>query len=69
MATTAKEVKFRKLLALKEKGKLKYKTRLRNRCPICGRARGYIRYFDMCRICFRNMAHKGELPGVKKASW
>lgn len=39
------------------------------RCSRCGRARGYYRFFGMCRICIREMAHKGELPGVKKASW
>ncbi|HMA58892.1 MAG TPA: type Z 30S ribosomal protein S14, partial [Halanaerobiales bacterium] len=40
-----------------------------NRCSRCGRARGYMRKFDLCRICFRELAHKGEIPGVKKASW
>jgi small subunit ribosomal protein S14 len=49
--------------------KPKFKVRKRNRCKLCGRARGYLRDFDMCRICFRNLALKGELPGVTKASW
>ena len=49
--------------------KPKFKVRKRNRCKLCGRARGYLRAFDMCRICFRNLALKGELPGVTKASW
>jgi len=40
-----------------------------NRCKICGRPRGYMRKFDMCRICFRSLANKGEIPGVTKASW
>ncbi len=47
----------------------KYKVRHRNRCKRCGRPRGYIRKFGLCRICFRELALKGELPGVKKASW
>lgn len=49
--------------------KPKFSTRRYNRCPICGRPRGYIRKFDMCRICFRTLASKGELPGVIKSSW
>lgn len=64
MSTTAIEVKAKRL-----KIKSKYSTRVRNRCPVCGRGRGYIRYFDLCRICFRNLAHKGEVPGVVKSSW
>ena len=49
----------------------KYKVRERNRCyvPACGRPRGYIRHFGLCRICFRDMALTGLLPGVRKASW
>lgn len=47
----------------------KYAVRFHNRCKICGRPHGYIRKFGLCRICFRELAHKGELPGVKKASW
>jgi len=54
---------------VREDRKLKYKVRYRNRCQICGRARGYIRFFGLCRLCFRRLAHKGVLPGVKKASW
>jgi small subunit ribosomal protein S14 len=53
----------------KLKKKLKYKIRERNRCRICGRPRGYIGKFEMCRICFRGLALKGEIPGVTKASW
>lgn len=49
--------------------KPKFKVRHRNRCPLCGRPRGYIRKFDMCRICFRTRALNGEIPGVTKASW
>jgi small subunit ribosomal protein S14 len=49
--------------------KLKYKIRERNRCRICGRPRGFLRKFEMCRICFRGHALLGEVPGVSKASW
>jgi small subunit ribosomal protein S14 len=61
MATTAKEVR--------ESKKLKYKTRYRNRCRLCGRSRAYIRKYGLCRLCFREYAHRGEIPGVRKASW
>ena len=47
----------------------KFSTRKKNRCKICGRPRGYLRKFQMCRICFRELALKGEVPGVIKASW
>lgn len=56
-------------LVVKAKRKQKFKVREYNRCPLCGRPRAYIRKFDMCRICFRNLAHEGQLPGVVKASW
>jgi small subunit ribosomal protein S14 len=49
--------------------KRKYKTRVRNRCQQCGRPRGYIRRFGLCRICFRELALKGQIPGVTKSSW
>jgi small subunit ribosomal protein S14 len=47
----------------------KFEVRVRNRCKICGRPRGYIRRFGVCRICFREMALKGVIPGVVKSSW
>ena len=47
----------------------KFKVRQHNRCPVCGRSRGYFRRFKLCRICLRNLALKGALPGVVKASW
>ncbi len=47
----------------------KYKTRVRNRCKQCGRPRGYMRRFGLCRICFRELALKGQIPGVVKSSW
>jgi small subunit ribosomal protein S14 len=49
--------------------KLKYAIRQRNRCRRCGRPRGYLRKFALCRICFRGLALQGYLPGVIKASW
>ena len=49
--------------------KPKFKVRAKNRCPRCGRPRAYTRKFDMCRLCFRDLALKGELPGVIKSSW
>jgi small subunit ribosomal protein S14 len=61
MSTTAKEVR--------ENKNLKYKTRYRNRCQLCGRSRGYMRKYGLCRLCFREYAHRGEIPGVRKASW
>lgn len=47
----------------------KFKVREYNRCPLCGRPKAYLRKFGMCRICFRNRALAGEIPGVIKASW
>jgi len=52
-----------------QKKKHKFKVRNYNRCKLCGRARGFLRKFNLCRICFRELAHNGHLPGVKKASW
>ena len=61
MATTAKEAKERK--------QPKFAIRARNRCLRCGRPRGYMRKFKLCRICFRQLSLAGEIPGVTKASW
>lgn len=47
----------------------KFGVREYNRCPRCGRPRGYLRKFQLCRICFRNLALKGDIPGVIKSSW
>jgi small subunit ribosomal protein S14 len=47
----------------------KFSTRKKNRCKLCGRPRAFIRYFGLCRICFRLHALRGQLPGVKKSSW
>jgi small subunit ribosomal protein S14 len=56
-------------LRIKAARKAKFKVRAYNRCPRCGRSRGYFRKFDLCRLCFRQMALNGELPGVVKSSW
>jgi len=61
MAKTSDIVKFQK--------KQKFSVRAKNRCVLCGRSRSYMRRFGLCRICFREKALKGELPGVRKASW
>lgn len=47
----------------------KYSTRIIRRCELCGRKHGYMRKYGVCRICFRELANKGKIPGVKKASW
>lgn len=59
----------RKALIEKSKKEPKFAVQARNRCKLCGRPRGYMRDFLMCRLCFRKMAHQGVLPGVKKTSW
>ena len=59
----------KKSLIAKQKREQKFKTREYTRCSLCGRPRVFLRMFGICRICFRNLAHKGEIPGVRKASW
>lgn len=59
----------KKSVIARAKKKPKYYTRKVNRCFICGRAHGYMRDFGLCRICFRELASRGEIPGVKKSSW
>ena len=56
-------------LIMKSQRKPKFSTRAYSRCKLCGRARGYLRKFQMCRLCFRELALKGEVPGITKASW
>ena len=56
-------------MIVKAQRKPKFSTRPVNRCQICGRPRGYIRKFKLCRICFREYASRGQIPGVTKASW
>jgi len=53
----------------KARRKPKFSVRVYNRCPLCGRPRAYLRKFQMCRICFRSLALRGDIPGVVKASW
>lgn len=59
----------KKSLIEKWKKKKKFKVREYHRCRICGRPRGYLRKFGMCRICFRTLANQGQIPGVIKSSW
>ncbi|MCX7957911.1 MAG: type Z 30S ribosomal protein S14 [Deltaproteobacteria bacterium] len=59
----------KKCLRIKQKRKPKFSTRRYNRCALCGRPRGYMRDFDICRICFRHLALRGLIPGVTKSSW
>ena len=59
----------KKCLIEKQKREQKYRVREYNRCFRCGRTRGYMRDFGLCRICFRELALNGEIPGVVKASW
>ena len=59
----------KKALVEKAKRPPKYSTRVVRRCELCGRPRGYMRYFALCRICFRQLALEGKVPGVTKSSW
>ncbi|HAR55032.1 TPA: type Z 30S ribosomal protein S14 [Patescibacteria group bacterium] len=59
----------RRTLIRKSEQKAKFPTRQVNRCKLCGRRHGYMRDFKICRICFRELASQGFLPGIKKASW
>ncbi|RME00416.1 MAG: type Z 30S ribosomal protein S14 [Calditrichaeota bacterium] len=59
----------RKALIEKQKRKPKFQVRAYHRCNRCGRPRAYLRKFGLCRICFRELALEGKIPGVRKASW
>ncbi|MDD5529244.1 MAG: type Z 30S ribosomal protein S14 [bacterium] len=59
----------KKCLVIKQKREPKYKTRRYLRCQLCGRPRGVYQKFGLCRICFRQLALRGQIPGVRKASW
>ncbi|HEX2026895.1 MAG TPA: type Z 30S ribosomal protein S14 [Nitriliruptorales bacterium] len=59
----------KKSLIAKMKREPKYAVQRNTRCARCGRPRAVFRRFKLCRICFREMAHRGELPGIRKASW
>lgn len=74
MARKAIVAKCQKMLRRKESSiqngfKMKGSTKVYNRCLKCGRPRGYLRDFGMCRICLRELANKGEVPGMRKSSW
>jgi small subunit ribosomal protein S14 len=71
VATTAKRVKDAAEFKVKPQNvkKPKFSSRKHNRCKICGRPRAYLRKFGICRLCFRGLALRGEIPGVAKASW
>lgn len=56
-------------MKVRQKRTPKYSTRAYTRCKICGRPHAYLRKFGVCRVCFRNLALEGKIPGVKKASW
>ncbi len=56
-------------MKVKQQRTPKYATQYYTRCKICGRPHAYLRKFGICRICFRELAYKGQIPGVKKASW
>jgi small subunit ribosomal protein S14 len=64
MSKRVKEAKYERLIKT-----TKYKTRIFSQCAYCGRRRAFLRDFNMCRICFRNYAHQGLIPGVTKSSW
>ncbi len=74
MARTALKLKQQRALAeylqAKSAGrKSRFPTRVYYRCNLCGRRHGYLRFFGICRICFRELASNGEIPGVTKSSW
>jgi small subunit ribosomal protein S14 len=59
----------KKSMIIKSERPTKYRVQRHNRCRLCGRPRAFIRKFGMCRICFRQLALTGQLPGVRKSSW
>jgi len=74
MAEKAKRIrtermKRRKMTALAEGRKMKFSTRVFNRCERCGRVRGYIGFLNLCRICVRDLAREGKIAGMRKSSW
>ena len=69
MAKTSLKVKQARKPKYKQARKPKYSTRAYTRCKVCGRPHSVLKKYGICRICFRELAYKGEIPGVKKASW
>ena len=69
LLSKGEQVMAKTSMKIKQQREPKFSTRAYNRCKICGRPHAYLRKFGICRICFRELAHKGQIPGVKKASW
>ncbi len=69
MAKLSKLVQQKKMRVDRAAGRLKFKSRYYNRCGRCGRPRGYYRKYDLCRICLRQLALEGKIPGMTKSSW
>jgi len=69
MPKTSKLIQQRRMRKDRAAGKLKFSSRFYNRCGRCGRARAYYRKFDLCRICLRQLALEGKVPGMTKSSW
>ena len=69
MPKTSKLIQQRRMRTARAGGKLKFSSRFYNRCGRCGRARSYYRKFDLCRICLRQLALEGKIPGMTKSSW
>ena len=59
----------KKSMIIKQQRPAKFSSRQYNRCKLCGRPHAYLRNYGVCRVCFRELAYKGQIPGVKKASW
>jgi len=64
-----KLIMAKKSVIARSQKKPKYSSRIVRRCFRCGRVHGYMRDFDLCRICFRELANEGKIPGIKKSSW
>ncbi len=69
MPKTSKLVQQQRMRTARAAGKLRFKSRYYNRCGRCGRSRSYYRKFDLCRICLRQLALEGKIPGMTKSSW
>ncbi len=69
MAKKSKLAQQRRMREARASGTLKFRSRYYNRCGRCGRSRGYYRLFDVCRICLRQLALEGKIPGMTKSSW
>ncbi len=69
MPKTSKLIQQQRMRIARAAGKLKFKSRYYNRCGRCGRSRSYYRKFDLCRICLRQLALEGKVPGMTKSSW